>query len=54
VSACAADAAEKQNIPLPTIAQVLEFTEEQAQRILGNIKQKRRATEYLRQTLSLL
>jgi NAD+ synthase len=46
--------AEKNNVPASTVSKVLNLTEEQVKRILGNIKQKRSATDYLRQTLSLL
>jgi NAD+ synthase len=46
--------AEKHDIPADRVSAVLNLTEEQVQRILANIKQKRSATDYLRQTVSLL
>ena len=45
--------AEKNNTPVSIVSKVLNITEEQVKRIARNIKQKRSATDYLRQTLSL-
>jgi len=46
--------AEKHDVPAADAADALDLTVEQVERILGNIKQKRRSTEYLHRTLSLL